>query len=127
MIKEKKPHSRGYLKKDLIEIQKNALKYLEDNDKAVMLYEALKSLGVFDYKYSRMVKKFNSDKLVQQLSSEIKRTLEGRLVKKSLGNSYNASFAKFLLINHYGYTDKQEINSKISGEVGVVMLPTKKK
>lgn len=73
----------------------------------IELYELMEySKAQFDY---RMGKNGNTP-YTQNLIKKRDEILEARLVKKGL-NSTNYGFVIFLLKNHYGYTDKKEVES----------------
>ena len=75
-----------------------------------------------DYSSSRFYQwraKYSESKLIHELNKKIDEILESRLIEAGLRGSRSVPMCIFLLKNHYGYSDRQEVqqNTNVSFKV----------
>jgi len=108
------PSPTKYTTNTLYKVQselKELIVYLQGNEHIKTKAQLFQNLEMSSSKYYKKIAKYSYNKQVQDLSKKISEILEARLIEHGLEKK-NFAFVIFLLKNHYGYTDKKEVETE---------------
>jgi len=117
------PKPTKWTKERVNEELKAILRIVETKEDCYTLQGALVYTPFTKDKLIYWQKLYKSNNAVLQPLKKAKSILEARLCNAGLRNKVNNAMAIFILKNHYGYTDKREIEQTTTHKGSVILLP----
>jgi hypothetical protein len=88
------------------------------NPDMIFIGEALESKPYCRQRYQEWAHDYPRHPEISSLISKTREILEARINKGAVTGKYNATMSIFNLKNHYGWSDKTEVDQTISGKAG---------